>query len=92
MFRPTKRHFIIDKWTSGECFNFAEKCSVSIKVGLGLNGNSVNVKEKKRFNFAEERKVLQAACNIVAAIKGAPSAKSPRLSVTRIVITSLPPA
>ena len=41
---------MIDKWNFSECFNFAEKCSVSIKAALGRNGNSVNVGEEK-FQF-----------------------------------------
>ena len=59
-----------DKWNFSECFNFAEKCSVSIKVGLGPNGNSVNVQEEKFQYFAG----LQYCA--WAAIRGAVGQKS----------------
>ena len=39
-----------DKWSLGKCFDFAEKCSASIKFGPGPNGNSANVREEK-FQF-----------------------------------------
>ena len=46
----TKNALDMINGTFGECFNFAEKCPVSIKAALGLNGNSAKVSEEK-FQF-----------------------------------------
>ena len=69
-----------DKWSLGKCFDFAEKCSASIKFGPGPNGNSANVREEK-FQFC----LLADAGPAILwdeRTSGAPTAKSPRLNVT----------
>ena len=69
-----------DKWSFGKCFDFAEKCSASIKFGPGLNGNSANVREEK-FQFC----LLGDAGPAILwdeRTSGVPTAKSPRLNVT----------
>ena len=69
-----------DKWSLGKCFDFAEKCSASIKFGPGPNGNSANVREEK-FQFC----LLGDAGPAILwdeRTSGVPSAKSPRLNVT----------
>ena len=69
-----------DKWSFGKCFDFAEKCSASIKFGPGPNGNSANVREEK-FQFC----LLADAGPAILwdeRTSGVPTAKSPRLNVT----------
>ena len=69
-----------DKWSFGKCFDFAEKCSASIKFGPGPNGNSANVREEK-FQFC----LLADAGPAILwdeRTSGVPTAKSLRLNVT----------